>query len=112
LKFIPESQSDFIFAVIAEELGFVGVCLVFAFWGVIFWRLIIGAQKAPDDFAQFLLLGIAIIFLIHIVVNIGMNLGILPVTGIPLPFMSYGGSFLLVSLSLVGIAENIRSFKP
>jgi rod shape determining protein RodA len=112
LKFIPESQSDFIFAVIAEELGFVGVFFVFAFFAIIFWRLVIGAQKAPDDFGQFLLLGIAIIFFIHVVVNIGMNLGLLPVTGIPLPFLSYGGSFLLVSLALIGVAENIRSLRP
>jgi len=112
LKFIPESQSDFIFAVIAEELGFVGVFFVFAFFAIIFLRLVIGAQKAPDDFGQFLLLGIAIIFFIHVVVNIGMNLGLLPVTGIPLPFLSYGGSFLLVSLALIGVAENIRSLRP
>ncbi|MFH0814542.1 MAG: rod shape-determining protein RodA [Candidatus Falkowbacteria bacterium] len=111
LKFIPESQSDFIFAVIAEELGFVGVGLVLILFAIVFWRLIVGAQKAPDDFGQFLLLGIATVFFIHIVVNIGMNLGLMPVTGIPLPFLSYGGSFLVVSLALVGCAESVRTHR-
>lgn len=111
LKFIPESQSDFIFAVIAEELGFVGVAMVLILFAIVFWRLIVGAQKAPDDFGQFLLLGIAIMFFIHIVINIGMNLGVMPVTGIPLPFLSYGGSFLVVSLSLIGCAESVRTHR-
>jgi rod shape determining protein RodA len=107
LKFIPESQTDFIFAVIAEELGLFGVLLVLGFWGVIFYRLIIIAKKARNDFGLFIALGIASLFSLHMLINIGMNMGVMPVTGISLPFLSYGGSFLLVSLIMIGIAESV-----
>ncbi len=107
LKFIPESQTDFIFAVIAEELGFVGVALVLSLFGVIFYRLIRGAKQARDDFGMFTLLGIAALLFIHLFVNIGMNIGLLPVTGISLPFLSYGGSFVLITMFLVGVAESV-----
>jgi len=107
LKFIPESQTDFVFAVIAEELGFLGVLLVLGFWSLIFYRLILIAKKAPDDFGMFLVLGVICVLFIHIFVNIGMNMGIMPVTGISLPFLSYGGSFLIITLVLIGIAESV-----
>ncbi|HUT22121.1 MAG TPA: rod shape-determining protein RodA [Candidatus Bipolaricaulota bacterium] len=107
LRFIPESQTDFIFAVIAEELGFFGVFLVLGLWGVIFYRLVIAAKKAPNDFAMFALLGITVLFFFHIFVNIGMNMGMVPVTGISLPLLSSGGSFLLISLAILGVGESI-----
>ena len=107
LKFIPESQTDFVFAVIAEELGLVGVALVLGLYTLVFYRLLRAAKKAPDDFCQLILLGVAVIFFIHLIVNIGMNIGLLPVTGISLPFLSYGGSFLLISYLLIGIAESV-----
>lgn len=109
LKFLPESQTDFIFAVVAEELGFVGVVLILGFWLIVLFRLIRNAQQAPDDFGQFLLVGIVAMFTIHLLVNVGMNLGIMPVTGISLPFLSYGGSFLLTSMLLIGVAESVIS---
>ena len=108
LKFIPEAQTDFIFAVIAEELGFFGVALVIVCWGVIFYRLLRVARRAPDDFGLFVVLGIMSIFFIHLVVNVGMNMGLLPVMGISLPFISYGGSFLVSSLIMLGIAQSVR----
>jgi len=111
LKFIPESQTDFIFAVIAEELGLLGVALVLGLWVLIFYRLARAAKRARDDFGQFVLLGILIIFFIHIFVNIGMNIGLLPVTGISLPFLSYGGSFVLVSMFFIGVAESVIASK-
>ncbi len=109
LKFIPASETDFIFAVIAEELGFLGVGLILFFWGVIFYRLIRAARSiaAKDDFAAFFILGVSALFFIQIIINIGMNIGIVPVTGISLPFLSYGGSFLVISLILIGMVESM-----
>lgn len=107
LKFIPESQTDFIFAVIAEELGFFGVLLILGLWGLVFYRLIVIARKARDDFGLFVVLGIAIILFLHMFINIGMNVGIMPVTGISLPFLSYGGSFLVASLVMIGITQSV-----
>ncbi|MEK7653386.1 MAG: FtsW/RodA/SpoVE family cell cycle protein [Patescibacteria group bacterium] len=107
LKFIPESQTDFIFAVIAEELGFVGVGLLLALFGFIFYRLYRIASGAPDDFAMFLAFLVLILIFIQVFINIGMSVGFLPVTGISLPFVSYGGSFLISALSLIGICLNV-----
>lgn len=107
LKFIPASQTDFIFAVIAEELGFFGVSLVLFFWGVIFYRLVKAARLMKDNFSAFFILGVTAVFFSHLMINIGMNLGLVPVTGISLPFLSYGGSFLVISLLMVGIIEGM-----
>ena len=107
LRFIPESQTDFVFAVIAEELGFFGVILILGLWGTVFYRLIRAARRAPNDFAMFLVLGITIVFFLHILINIGMNMGVFPVTGISLPLLSAGGSFLFVSLGILGIGESV-----
>jgi rod shape determining protein RodA len=107
LKFIPASQTDFIFAVIAEELGFFGVSLVLFFWAVIFYRLIRVIRMVRDNFSALFIFGVSALFFIHFMINIGMNIGIVPVTGISLPFLSYGGSFLVSSLILIGITENI-----
>ncbi|MEK7159659.1 MAG: rod shape-determining protein RodA [Patescibacteria group bacterium] len=111
LKFIPETKTDFIFAVIAEELGLFGVLIVLGLWGLIFYRLMRIAKRARDDFGLFLVLGVMSLFILHLIVNIGMNMGVTPVMGISLPFLSYGGSFLVVSLALIGVAEsvNVRS---
>jgi rod shape determining protein RodA len=107
LRFIPESQTDFLFAVIAEELGLFGVVLVLGLFAIIFYRLVVIARRASDDFGLFLVLGITILFFLHVFINIGMNMGIMPVTGISLPFLSYGGSFLLVCFLLLGIVESV-----
>ncbi|MFH1089456.1 MAG: rod shape-determining protein RodA [Candidatus Uhrbacteria bacterium] len=107
LKFIPESQTDFIFAVIAEEFGLVGVLLLFGAFFLLLHRLLKRARLTRDDFTSFLLLGIAALFLISFLVNVGMNLGLLPVTGIALPFVSYGGSALMMSLIMVGLAQSV-----
>lgn len=109
LKFLPEAQTDFIFSVIAEELGFWGVTLVLGFWTVIFIRLIRLAKRVRDDFGLFLILGILVLFFIQVFVNIGVSVGLLPVTGISLPLISYGGSSLLVSLLMLGIIESMAA---
>ncbi|MDO8669268.1 MAG: rod shape-determining protein RodA [Candidatus Buchananbacteria bacterium] len=107
LKFIPESQTDFIFSVIAEELGFVGVVMILGFFLFLFYRFYKIALMAPDDFGMFLSILVAILIFIHVFINIGMGVGLLPVTGISLPFISYGGSFVIVMLTLVGIVMNV-----
>ena len=107
LRFIPEAQTDFIFAVIAEELGLFGVSLVLGLCGLIFYRLIKIAKQARNDFGLFIVLGVMVIFFLHIMVNVGMNMGIMPVMGISLPFLSYGGSFLIACLIMVGLAESV-----
>lgn len=107
LKFIPASQTDFIFAVVAEELGFLGVGLVLFFFGLLFYRLIRAAKLKRDNFSIFFILGASVLLFSHLAINVGMNVGLVPVTGIPLPFLSYGGSFLVACLILIGIVENM-----
>ena len=109
LKFLPESQNDFIFAVVSEELGFFGAALLVGAFLLIFSRLFLQASRASDDFTSYLLLGIATVFFLQFLVNVGMNLGLFPVTGIGLPFVSYGGSSLVVMLTLFAIAQSVAT---
>ncbi len=107
LQFLPESQTDFIFSVIAEELGFIGVCLLFLAVALVLWRILHLAQLSRDNFTKYLLLGIFGLFCVQYVVNIGVNLSLLPTTGIALPFVSYGGTSLFISFLLIGIVQSI-----
>ena len=107
LKFLPEAQNDFIFAAIAEELGFFGVCLLLSFFGTFFYRLIRAVKIAKNDFGIYFILGVLSLILIEMFVNIGMNIGLLPVVGISLPFVSYGGSAIVSTLMMVGVIESI-----
>lgn len=107
LKFLPESQTDFVFAVIAEELGFLGVLVVLAAIGVLLWRILLVAQRSRDHFSTFLAISVFGILFVQITVNIGVNLGIMPATGVALPFVSYGGTSLLVSLLMIGVIQSI-----
>ena len=107
LKFLPEAKNDFIFAVISEELGFLGVALALSFFILIFYRLLANIKKINNDFGIFFLLGAAVLIFIEMFTNIGMNMGLLPVVGIGLPFLSYGGSAMLANLMIVGVAESI-----
>ena len=97
LDFLPEQHTDFIFAVIGEELGFIGTCVALLLFAFVLYRLVRMAELAPEPFAGLVIFGIFGAWLVHIVVNVGMTVGMLPITGIPLPFLSYGGSFLLMS---------------
>lgn len=110
LKFIPESQTDFIFAVIAEEIGFVGVLLLLSLFCLFFYRFYRIAVNAPDDFGLFIALLTAGMVFFHIFINVGMCIGLLPVTGISLPFVSYGGSFLVTMLVLTGVNLSIYRY--
>jgi rod shape determining protein RodA len=95
LQFLPEYETDFIFASFAEEWGFVGVLILLSLYGVVLWRILHNAQVGAGNFETFFGLGLSILFIIHIIIHAGMNMGILPVTGTTIPFMSYGGSHLL-----------------
>jgi rod shape determining protein RodA len=107
LKFLPEAQTDFIFAVISEELGFLGSGLVFLFFFIIIYRCLVAIRKINNDFGIFFVLGMLGLIFIEMFINISMNIGILPIVGIALPFLSYGGSSIIASLIMIGIIENI-----
>ncbi len=107
LKFIPEAHTDFIFAVMAEEFGFIGVILILALYTLLFSRLLKALKIINHDFGTFFILATMGLIFIQMFINIGMNSGIMPVVGLSLPFMSYGGSFLLSLFVLIGIIENI-----
>ena len=105
--FLPEQHTDFIFGVIGEELGFVGTALAITVFGFILWRLVRLAERSADPFAGLVLLGIFGTWLVHVFVNTGMTVGLVPITGIPLPFVSYGGTFLFMSWVAVAIAVRV-----
>ncbi|MEI7890698.1 MAG: rod shape-determining protein RodA [bacterium] len=109
LNFLPEKHTDFIFASIAEELGLIGSLFVITLYGIIFYRIRIIALSAPDNFGFLVAVGIALMFFVQVWENIGMNIGIMPVTGIPLPLLSYGGSSLIVVMASIGILSSINS---
>lgn len=106
-NFLPERHTDFIYAVTVEELGLVGGILTLFLYAILLWRTARIASLSSDNFGYLLALGIGCMFLIQITVNIGMNIGLLPVTGIPLPFISYGGSSLLSCCIGIVLLENI-----
>jgi rod shape determining protein RodA len=107
LKFLPESQTDFIFAVISEELGFFGVFLVLMFFAVFLIRCLMAVRKVNNDFGIYFILGSVSLIFIEMFVNIGMNIGLLPVIGIALPFVSYGGSSMISNLMFLGVIQSI-----
>ena len=108
LNFLPENHTDFIFSVVGEELGFVGCCVLLVLYLVILWRGIRIAQDASDLFGRLLAVGITSMLAFHVLVNAGMTMGIMPVTGIPLPLMSYGVSSLTTNIMAIAILLNIQ----
>lgn len=111
LNFLPEKHTDFIFASIAEELGLLGSLFVIGLYGIMFYRMRLIAMSAPDNFGFLVAIGIMLMFFVQVWENIGMNIGIMPVTGIPLPLLSYGGSSLIVVMASIGILSSISSRK-
>ncbi len=109
LAFLPEQHTDFIFAVVGEELGFIGVAVALTLFLFLFLRVIRVATRANDSFSSLLAFGLAASWFVHVFVNIGMTNHLMPITGIPLPFFSYGGSFLLACWIAVGILVRISS---
>lgn len=106
-EYVPEQETDFIFTAVGEQLGFVGGVLVLAVFAVIVWRLMVIAAHARDRFGALIAAGVASMMVFHVVVNIGMTVGIMPVTGLPLPFLSQGGSFYMAMTLAVGIANSV-----
>jgi len=113
LDFVPEQHTDFIFTVVGEEFGFLGAMVLLFLFGVLLWRAFRIALLSKDPFGTYVAAGIASMFAIQIFVNVGMTVGIMPITGIPLPFVSYGGSSLLTNCVAVGLLLNVhmRRFK-
>lgn len=108
--YLPEPQTDFIFAILGEELGFIGGTIVISLFVILFWRGIRIALNAPDSFGCFLSLGIVSMLTIQVMINISVVIGLIPVTGITLPFLSYGGSSLTLTLCSVGLLLNVSKF--
>jgi cell division protein FtsW len=107
LYFLPHPESDFIFSIVAEELGLVGALAVLAAFGVLLWRGIRAGLAAPDRFGRYLAFGIVSLLVVQALVNVGVAVALLPTKGIPLPFISYGGSALVVALTLSGVLLNV-----
>lgn len=108
LQFLPERHTDFILASIGEELGFLGVIVVVALYSVLLWRILKIARTTQSSFGQLLCVSVFVILLVSFFVSVGMNMGLLPVTGIPLPLVSFGGSNLLSTCILLGIVQSVR----
>jgi len=109
LAFLPEQYTDFIFAVVGEELGFIGVMVALALFLFLFLRVIRISERANDSFSSLVAFGLLASWFTHALENIGMTLGLMPITGIPLPFFSYGGSFMLACWLSVGVLARISS---
>ncbi len=107
-SFIPEPHNDFIFAAFSEEHGFVGAMTLLLLYFIVLMRLVHNAQTAPDRAGTFVVMGVVAVLVFHILINVGMVVGFMPVTGIPLPLMSYGGSSVVFMFLALGIVNNIR----
>ncbi|HEU4863779.1 MAG TPA: rod shape-determining protein RodA [Candidatus Limnocylindria bacterium] len=112
--YIPVQSTDFIFTVVAEDLGFIGSVIVLTLFGLLVWRVLLIGWRARDSFGMMIAVGLASMILFQVLVNVGMVIGVMPVTGIPLPFVTYGGSSLISLLFGLGILESVRmrSHKP
>ena len=106
-EYVPEQETDFIFTAVGEQLGFVGAVLVLAVFAVLVWRLLVIAANARDRFGALIAVGVASMIMFHVVVNVGMTIRIMPVTGLPLPFLSQGGSFYMAMGLALGIANSV-----
>jgi rod shape determining protein RodA len=106
-QYVPEQETDFIFTAVAEQLGLIGGLLVILAFVIIVWRLLIISTNARDRYGALIAAGIAAMIVFHVFVNIGMTIGIMPVTGLPLPFLSQGGSFYMAMTLSLGIANSV-----
>lgn len=113
LQFLPEHETDFIFASFAEEWGLVGVVLLFGLFGFLVYRLVANAQQGETNFESLFTVGVAVLIIVHVAVHVGTNIGLMPVTGTTLPFMSYGGSHILTGYAMLGMVNAMRRYaKP
>jgi rod shape determining protein RodA len=114
LGFLPRTvaPTDFIFSVIAEETGFVGSALLLAFYATLVWGGLRAALRARDKFGRLLAAGVVTLLFFHVFVNMAMTVGLMPVVGIPLPLVSYGGSFMLCTMAGLGIVQSVYVRRP
>jgi len=110
LRFLPEYQTDFIFAAFSEEWGFVGILIVFSLFGIIFWRIIATASRGASNFETLFAFGVLFYFFAHFLLHVGINMGILPVTGTTIPFMSYGGSHIIAEFLSLGMLSGMNAY--
>lgn len=110
LRFLPEYQTDFIFAAFAEEWGFVGILIVFGLFGALFWRMLRAASMGASNFETLFALGVLVYLGAHFVLHTGINLGLLPVTGTTIPFMSYGGSHIVAEFLALGVLSGMGAY--
>jgi len=108
LQYVPEQRTDFIFTVVGEELGFLGATLLLALLGLLVWRGLRIAAMARDPAGALIAAGVISMLVFQTFINVGMTIGIMPITGIPLPFVSYGGSSLIASFLAIGLLENVH----
>jgi rod shape determining protein RodA len=108
LQYVPEQQSDFIFTVVGEELGFVGCATLLLLYAVLAWRIWHAAKVAKDTLGTLVCVGVLAMIVFQVFENVGMTMGIMPITGIPLPFMSYGGSSTLMMFAAIGLVSNVH----
>jgi len=108
LDYVPEQHTDFVFTVVGEEFGFAGAAVLLSLYGILLWRAFRVAMLSRDPFGSYMAAGIASMLALQMFVNVGMNVGIMPITGIPLPFVSYGGSSLLLNFAAVGLLLNVH----
>jgi rod shape determining protein RodA len=110
LKFLPEYQTDFIFAAFAEEWGFVGVVIVLGLYVFIVWRILATGMMGVSNFETLFAVGLAIMIMSHFIIHVGMNIGVLPITGLPIPFISYGGSHMITIFAGLGVLMGMRRY--
>jgi rod shape determining protein RodA len=110
LRFLPEYETDFIFAAFAEEWGFVGIVFVLTLFGLLFLQLILIARRAATNFDALFTIGVCILLGAHLFIHAGINLGLLPVTGTTIPFMSYGGSHILMEFAALGVVASLAKY--
>jgi rod shape determining protein RodA len=109
LAYVPEQQTDFIFSAVGEQVGFVGAAVLLGIYGMVAWRVLRTAQLAKDNYGRLLCTGIFALLVFSVFENVGMNMGITPVTGIPLPFLSYGGSAMIGFFAAIGITISVHN---
>ncbi len=112
LRFVPEQSNDFIFTAVGEQLGFLGALLVILLFALVLWRLLAAAVSARDRFGQLVTIGVASLIAFHVFVNIGMTVRLMPVTGLPLPFMSAGGTVFVAMSAALGLAHSVWLRRP
>lgn len=111
LNYVPENHTDFIFSVVGETLGFAGAMVLLTLYAFVIFRMLLLAYHTKDRFGQLIIVGVMSMLLFHVFQNIGMCIGVMPITGIPLPFISYGGTNLVVNMAGIGLVLNVTAYK-